>query len=296
MLSNRYDNMSLTPTNNMAQYQLTEAMIRNSFEKTRVDKKYFPIYDNIAKRFFEDLSNEGSGQDVQTEDDNYAVSSLNLADEYIYYYVREAEKGHCEQWCETIADKAGNDYWAYHDAYDFIDDEEEKERELSIHANSLSEDPVFVERYIYLFRDLEENSYEMAEEYSKAFHKCIDNGKSQYYAQGYAYAVSENHYLELFCQIFAEAYEAAKEHGKIDAEAISFGEFCTDAYDHGLFLSLGDYLKQYHEDWQIEFYSKMICEDEEQDRNRALTEIEKNEIQEEIRWRLSQMKRNNSEL
>jgi len=154
----------------MGKYQLTEAMILTSFENTGADKKYFSIYDNIVKRYFKDLSNEGSNEVEQTEDDNYAVSSLNLADEYINYYVKEAEKGHCEQWCDTIADKGENDYWAYHDAYDFIDNEEQKEKELSIHANSLSEDPVFVERYIYLFKLLEENSYEMAKEYSKAFH------------------------------------------------------------------------------------------------------------------------------
>ena len=154
----------------MACFQLTEAMIRTSFEETGIDEKYYPIYGKIAKRYFENLSNEGSNEDEQTEDDNYAVSSLNLADEYICYYVKEAEKGHCEQWCDTIAEKGETDYWAYHDAYDFIENEEEKEKELSIHAKSLSKDPVFVERYIYLFRLLEENSYEMAEDYSKAFH------------------------------------------------------------------------------------------------------------------------------
>lgn len=212
----------------MARYQLTEAMILTSFEETGVDEKYFSIYDRIAKRYFEDLSNEGSDQDEQTEEDNYAVSSINLADEYITFYAKEAEKGHCEQWCDTIADRAENDYWAYHDAYDFIDNEEEKERELRIHANSLSDDPIFVERYIYLFKLLEENSYEMAKDYSKAFHNCIDNGKSQYYAQGYAYAVSEYHYLEAFCHIFAEAYEAAKEQRKNDDEAISLGKALTN--------------------------------------------------------------------
>lgn len=208
----------------MARYQLTDAMIRSSFARIGVDEKYYPIYDNIAKRYFENLSNEGSNEDEQTENDNYAVSSLNLADEYITYYAKEAEKGHCEQWCDTIAEKGETDYWAYHDAYDFIDNEEEKEKELSIHAKSLSKDPVFVERYIYLFKELEENSNEMAKEYSKAFHKCIDNGKSPNYAYGYAYAVSEDHYLEPFCQIFAEAYEEAKEQGKNDDEAISLGK------------------------------------------------------------------------
>lgn len=207
----------------MARYQLAEVMIRSSFEKAEVNEKYYPVYNKIAKRYFEDLSNEGSDQVEQTEEDNYAVSSLNMADEYINYYVIEAEKGHCEQWCDTIADKAENDYWTYHDAYDFIDNKEEKERELSIHANSLSEDLVFVERYIYLFKEQEEDSYEIAKEYSKAFHKCINNGKSQYYAHGYAYAVSEYHYSEPFCHIFAEAYEEAKEQGKNDDEAICLG-------------------------------------------------------------------------
>ena len=212
----------------MERYQLTEEMIRSSFEKTGINEKYYPVYNKIAIRFFEDLSNEGSNEDEQTENDNYAVSSLNLADEYITYYAKEAEKGHCEQWCDTIAEKGETDYWAYHDAYDFIDNEEQKEKELSIHANSLSDDSVFVERYIYLFKLLEENSYEMAKEYSKAFHHCIDNGKSQYYAQGYAYAVSEYQYHKPFCLIFAEAYEAAKEQGKNDDEAISLGRALTN--------------------------------------------------------------------
>ena len=208
----------------MTYFQLTEAMILTSFEETGTDEKYYPIYAKIAKRYFEDLSKEGSNEEEQTEEDNYAISSLNLADEYITYYAKEAEKGHCEQWCDTIADKGEDDYWAYHDAYDFIENEEEKEKELSIHAKSLSDDPVFVERYIYLFKEQEENSNEMAKEYSKAFHKCIDNGKSQNYTHGYAYAESEYHYLEAFCHIFAEAYEEAKEQGKNDEEAISLGK------------------------------------------------------------------------
>ena len=273
-------------------FHLTEAMIRTSFEETGIDEKYYPIYAKIAKRFFEDLSKEGSNEDGQTEEDNYAISSLNLADEYITYYAKEAEKGHCEQWCDTIADKGEDDYWAYHDAYDFIENEEEKEKELSIHAKSLSDDPVFVERYIYLFKEQEENSNEMAKEYSKAFHKCIDNGKSQNYAHGYAYAVSENNYLDEFCKMFAEAYDMTKEHDKSDGEAISFGKLCTDVLDQGIYSFLKkEYLRKYHEDWQIEFYYQKICEEEEQERNRALTQDERNGIREEIKWHMTQIRK-----
>ena len=276
----------------MAYFQLTEAMIRTSFEETGIDEKYYPIYDKIAKQSFEDLSKDGSNEKEQTEEDYYAISSLNLADEYISYYVKEAEKGHSEQWCDTIAEKGEDDYWAYHDAYDFIENEEEKEKELSIHAKSLSDDPVFVERYIYLFKEQEENSNEMAKEYSKAFHKCIDNGKSQNYAHGYAYAVSENNYLDEFCKIFAEAYERAKEQNKNDDEAISFGELCTDVLDQGIYSFLKtEFLRKYHEDWQLEFYYQKICEEEEKDRNRALTQDERNEIREEIKWHMTQIRK-----
>lgn len=212
----------------MARFQLTEAMILASFEKTGVNEKYYSVYNKIAKRFFEDLSNEGSNEDEQTEEDNYAVSSLNLADEYITFYAKEAEKGHCEQWCDTIAEKGEDDYWAYRDAYDFIDNEEEKEKELSIHAKSLSEDPVFVERYIYLFKVLDNNPQKRAKEYATAYHKCIEDDRSHNYAQGYAYAVSENHYLEPFCHIFAKAYEEAKEQGKNDDEALYLGKVLTN--------------------------------------------------------------------
>ena len=275
----------------MACFQLTESMIRTSFEETGIDEKYYPIYDKIAKRYFEDLSKEGSNEEEQTEEDNYAISSLNLADEYITFYVKEAEKGHCEQWCDTIAEKGEDDYWAYYDAYDFIENEEEKEKELLIHAKSLSEDPVFVERYIYLFKEQEENSYKMAEEYSKAFHKCIDNGKSQNYAHGYAYAVSENNYMDEYCKIFAEAYDLAKEQNKNDDEAISFGDFCTDVLDQGIYSFLKtEFLRKYHEDWQLDFYYQKICE-EEKDKNRTLTQNERNEIREEIRWHMTQIRK-----
>lgn len=208
----------------MARYQLTEVMIQSSFEKTGVDEKYFPIYDKIAKRYFEDLSNEGSDQDEQTEDDNYAVSSLNLADEYLSDYVREAERGHCEQWCDIVADESDDDFnKRYCIAYNSIENEEGREKELRIHANSLSEDPVYVERYIYLFKVLDNNPQIRAKEYATTYHKCIEDGRSQNYAHGYAYAVSEYHYLEPFCHIFAEAYETAKEQGRNDDEAISMG-------------------------------------------------------------------------
>ena len=50
----------------MTYFQLTETMTRTSFEETGIDEKYYPIYAKIAKRFFEDLSKEGSNEDGKT--------------------------------------------------------------------------------------------------------------------------------------------------------------------------------------------------------------------------------------
>ena len=36
----------------MTYFQLTEAMIRTSFEETGIDEKYYPIYAKIAKKRF----------------------------------------------------------------------------------------------------------------------------------------------------------------------------------------------------------------------------------------------------
>ena len=121
---------------------------------------------------------------------------------------------------------------------------------------------------------------------------CIDNGKSQNYPHGYAYAVSENNYLDEYCKIFAEAYDLAKEHDKNDGEALSFGKLCSDVLGQGIYSFLKkEYLRKYHENWQIEFYYQKICEEEEQEKNRALTQDERNEIREEIKWHMTQIRK-----
>ena len=159
--------------------------------------------------------------------------------------------------------------------------EEDKQKELEIHANSINIDPIFVDRYTFLFDLGEPDVREKAEDYCRAYHKCIKQGKSEIYAHAYADAVNENYYEE-YCEIYAEAYEVATNHGQDDSEAYLFGDFCTDAADQGYWLMLNKFKAEFKEDWQKEFYMLLIKREIEQEEKRPLTAGEINELRKDI--------------
>lgn len=239
----------------MVHEKLTDLMISQSFEKTGVKQSYFPIYEAEAKRCFLALEIECP------DDDDNAESSLELTDDYIKYYVEESEKGHCHKWCASVAEKSvtgGNEDGIYRDTYDSLDSVEEKERELNIHTNSLSDDPIFRERYKSMFEECLTNLKENTENYTRVYHSLIAEGKSEVYAHAYAYVSAD--YMPLFCEIYAEAYELGIKHGMDSSSAYCFGDFCTEACDQGYENHIDSYIKQYHEVWQKELYLKLICD------------------------------------
>ena len=270
----------------MKQFLLTDAMIHNSFDKTGIDMKYFAVYEAEAKRCYQSLQDDCPDDEDTTEDDNNALSSLALTDDYIKFYVQEAEKGHNITWCESVArDSSSGEHkiWVVRNALEEIDDDKEKENELSIHAHSLSNDPIFVKRYIYLIHEIVPEAKEKAEDYCKAYHKCIKNGKSEIYAHAYADAVNEDFYPN-FCEMYARAYELAVQHGMDDLEAHFYGDFCTDALDQGLWLYMDDYLKKYNKEWQVDFLIEILCEDIKEEKHRDLHKDEYEEIKNEVKW------------
>ena len=137
---------------------------------------------------------------------------------------------------------------------------EEKERELDIHTNSLSDDPLFRERYKELFKEPIEDPLRDAEQYVKVYRNLISKGKSDIYARAYAEAVNFD-YQECFCDIYARAYELAINHGMNSSDAYFFGEYCTNAYDCGMVLEADDFVKKYKETWQKEFLFDLMRED-----------------------------------
>lgn len=257
----------------MINSQLTDTMIRQSFDNTGVDKMYFPVYEAEIKRCFYELQKDCPDDKDTIDEDSNAYCSIDLANDFIKYYVEEAEKGHCPNWCKSVAkySVAGvSDYWIYREAYDGLGSDEEKERELDIHTNSLNEDPVFRARYKMMFKDCinTSNLIKITEEYTRIYHLLISKGKSEVYAC--AYADMSDEYQPFYCEIYAEAYELASDHGMGSSEAYCFGDFCTEAVDQGLWTSVHKFNELYHEQWQKEFYLKLICDEIKQEEKREI--------------------------
>lgn len=277
----------------MEQFLLTDAMIHNSFEKTGVDMKYFAVYEADAKRRFQSIQDDFPDDEDTTEDYKNALISLALADDYIKFYVQEAEKGHNITWCESVArDSVSGEYdiWIVRNALEKIEDDKEKENELSIHAHSLNSDPIFVKRYVYLIHEFVPEAKEKAEEYCKEYHECIKNGKTEIYAHAYADAVNEDFY-RYFCEMYARVYELAVQHGMDDLDAHFYGDFCIEALDRGLWLYIDKYLKKYNKEWQVDFLIEILCEDEKKEIHRELRKDEYEEIKNEVKWQLGKIKK-----
>ena len=154
---------------------LTNAMIEESFAKTGVDRKYFPQYEAEAKRRYELFQKDFPEDEDPTYEENNAIKSISLANDYIAFYVQEAEKGHCHKWSDSVARaKVGgeHEYIVYYDTYLSIENEAEREKELRIRAKSLFPESFAQDRYIFLFKEQVEYPQKETEEYVK----CISRG------------------------------------------------------------------------------------------------------------------------
>lgn len=263
--------------------ELTYDLINGSFSQTGVDARFFPIYEAELKRCYKELYDSEPDNEDTPEEDSNITWSIRFSTEYIVCYAKEIDKGHSENWAKsfarnTVYEENGNAVVYFTCAS--IEDTKEMEKELEIHANTLSEDRVFKERYKKLIKEYNDNAYAIAEEYTKVYHDCIDKGKSESYAQAYSFAI--NHYSDFYCDIYARAYEAAINNGKDEGVARIFGDYCTDAADQGYFIMLRDFSNKYKEKWQREFYIQLICDDSERYEKRSLTNREINEIRKEL--------------
>ena len=174
--------------------QLTDNLIRDAFLKTGFDEKYFPVYEEKVKQAYGELQQDLPDDEETTDEESNVFSSIRRANDYIAYYVEEIEKGHGDTWSASIADNRGieDEFDTVQEAYNTIENEDEKEKELDIYINSLSEDPIFRERYKYLFQDFDLHPREKATEYCEIFHRCINSGKSTIYSHAFANDVNSN--------------------------------------------------------------------------------------------------------
>ena len=258
--------------------KLSDKLIHDAFVETGIDQKYYSHYETEVKRHYEYFLEE---KEEESEED-IAKLSLKITNEYIAYYVAEIEKGHSHQWAHEYAQGAGyeSESFVVRSAFESLP-EEEREKELEIYAKSIDKSPIFVNRFMSLFKMRESDAKENALIYSDAYHSCISNGKSEIYARAYAYAATKYSYIK-FCEIYAEAYECAINHGMDDESAYLFGLDCKQAADCGCQNKLLDFKKMYKEEWQREFYLKLAKQKFEEEKEHPITESEFKELRDSI--------------
>lgn len=268
----------------MNTFPLTDNMILRSFDKTGVNEKYFPIYKAEVLRRFKALQEECPDDEDTTEEDANSTFSLSLTDDHIKFYAEESDKGHSNIWCHSVAIDSvtgENEYWIIRNALDKIENVSDKKMELKIHAVSINSDPIFIKRYLYLFHAVVIDASEKAEDYCRIYHSCIEKGKSETYAHAYA-DVYNNDYKPFFCEIYARAYELAKNHGLSDNEAYCFGESCTEAADQGLWSYARKLTSKYNETWQRDFFFDLMRDEFERGEKRKMTEQEEHDFRKDL--------------
>ena len=267
--------------------QLTDEIIKSTFDKLGLDEKFFPFFDKEVREAYDVYQQDIPDDDEVPEEESNVVMSLRLASKRTPIYAKEIEKGHSDKWAAVFANNQyessdtllnrllQNKNLIISEAYDSIDNNEEKERELDIHIKSLSDDPIFAERYKSLFHDGIDFALEKAKEYCFVYHRCIQEGKSEVYANAFANEV--NNYFDryaplkafndsrqrFFIDIYAEAVEQATNHRMNKDDAYSFGNCCSKiSVDNSWFEPFSnEFLKDYHEDWQKEFYLYLANKD-----------------------------------
>ena len=253
--------------------KLSDNLIHDAFVETGIDQKYYSLYETEIKRHYK-VFMEICLEDDESAEEDCAQKSIDITNKYIVYYVAEIEKGHNHQWAHEYAQLVyyHSESFAVNSAYESLP-EEEREKELEIYAKSIDKSPIFVNRFMSLFKMREPDAKENALIYSDAYHTCISNGKSEIYARAYADAASEDYYIK-FCEIYAVAYECAINHGMDDGSASLFGYDCIKAAGRDCLVEIFFFKGKYKEEWQREFYLKLTKQEFEEEKKRPITESE----------------------
>lgn len=233
--------------------ELTEKMIQDAFAKTGIDQKYYPQYEAEAKRRYNALQEEDPDHEESPDMDN-AYISIDLTNEYIVYYVAEIEKGHCHKWSHSYALNSiwpENEFTIISNALDSLKNDERK-KELELHAKTIKKDPIFVDCYINSFEEGIQEPRKKAEEYCRSYHSCIKDGKSICYAKNYAAIESCGEFVEEYCRLYAEVYDYADKQGVKD-DPNSFASDCAEAYVNKCITETAHLKEKYKEVWQQDF-------------------------------------------
>lgn len=136
---------------------LTDSLIRESFDKTGLAEKYYSLFSKEAYRCYESLQKDMPDDEETTYDDSNVKECLIAATEYTSYYSQEIEKGHCEAWAQSFARDSVNGETKEHiirSAMEILGSLDERNREIDIHVDSISDDAEYKQSYKDDFMDL----------------------------------------------------------------------------------------------------------------------------------------------
>lgn len=272
---------------------LTDDLIRNAFDKLGIDEKFFPFFDKEIREGLNQswlsLPEDEDATKEDLEEENRVLSIiLDIASKRTIIFATEIEKGHSETWANSYAEQAldEEEFNIVLYAYNSIDDREQRDKELDIHVNSLSDDIIFRDRYKKLFHEFEFDLHEKALKFCELYHQCIKGGKSEIYSHAFADKMNSyegNRHFNHVAEIYADAYEQAIKNGMDDEQAYQFGSFFIYISDEdSWFTSIIHFLNEYHEDWQKELYLYLALKDYKHYRKNDMPELEVDELKKEL--------------
>ena len=197
--------------------------------------EYFVKFEaNYQKHYSMLYSEMKDYEDDDSEDDETIGGvALQYASEYVNKFMAQLNMGHSEKWAHLVAESVEFDEdQTVEEAYSsmFLEFRELANQDIRLHCKSLDGDEFFEKHYLFLFESREtwNNPREEAAEYSRIYKQQIANGKSEIYAHEYAYLMSKNDFVEIYCDKYAYAYDKALSDGKSKDYAILFAEMYGD--------------------------------------------------------------------
>lgn len=159
-------------------------------------------------------------EDQDWEDINESVEAHTLnycLNDYLSHFLKCIKNGHGPVWADKFAYNIMGNEVATLTYQEIMKENPELARfEINIYCNSLSNDDIFKNYYLFLiekqcFRRTEQRTIE----YVKIYKEQIDIGKSDFYAHHYAdLRVSSKGFTVLYCEAYTITYEKALNENK----------------------------------------------------------------------------------
>lgn len=214
----------------------SEVELIEIFNKQNIDQKYQTKFVDYYNYCFDDMYSDYEDWENSDweEDESLHKSAMNVTGMYFDTYLECIANGHGEEWSHALAHTAEDGesaiYYTHEEVYKI--DEELADKEVRIYAKSLGGDEYFIKYFAHLFEigSITDDKTEKAEKYSHIYKREITNGKTEIYADKYAYLMAAGEYNPIFCEDYAIAFDNTISNGR-DEE---YAEIYADQYASNL--------------------------------------------------------------